>query len=91
MRLTMRERQSLVRVSASRYQKGSKKEKRKILDEFVQTTGYHRTYASYLLSRQGKKVVVKPKTTVVGDIGKRVYKKRESIYGGEVVEALKRI
>jgi hypothetical protein len=91
MRLTLRERQSLVRVSATRYQKGSKKEKRKILDEFVQATGYHRTYASYLLSRHGKRVVVAPKTTIVGDIGKRVRKKHEPVYGAEVVEALKRI
>jgi hypothetical protein len=31
----MKARQSLVRVTAGRYQKASKKEKRKILDEFV--------------------------------------------------------
>lgn len=91
MRLTMGERRSLVRVNASRYQKGSKKEKRKILDEFVESTGYHRTYASYLLSRHGKQVRVAPKTTIVGDLHKRVHKKREPQYGAEVVEALKRI
>lgn len=91
MRLTMGERQSLVRVNASRYQKASKKEKRKILDEFVQSTGYHRTYASSLLSKHGKRVVVGPKTAIVGDIGKRVRKKREPVYGAEVVKALKQI
>ncbi|MGH9898719.1 MAG: hypothetical protein ACRD4L_07725 [Pyrinomonadaceae bacterium] len=32
----MRERQSVVRVTASRYQRAGRKEKRKILDEFVQ-------------------------------------------------------
>jgi hypothetical protein len=36
MGLTMRERQSLVRENASTYQKASKKEKRTIVDEFVQ-------------------------------------------------------
>lgn len=91
MGLTMGERQSLVRVNASRYQKASKKEKKKILDEFVQSTGYHRTYASSLLSKHGKRVVVGPKTTIVGDIGKRVRKKREPVYGAEVVKALKQI
>ena len=48
----MKARQSLVRVTAGRYQKASKKEKGKILDEFVQSTGYQRCYASSLLSRQ---------------------------------------
>ena len=91
MGLTMGERRSLVRENASRYQKASRKGKRIILDEFVHSTGYHRTYASYLLSHHGKRVVVARKTTIVGDIGKRVRKKREPVYGAEVVEALKRI
>ncbi|HSB09099.1 MAG TPA: DDE-type integrase/transposase/recombinase [Blastocatellia bacterium] len=91
MGLTMGERQSLVREIASRYQRASKKDKRRILDEFVQTTGYHRTYASYLLSHHGKRVVVSRKTAIVGDIRKRIRKKREPVYGAEVVEALKRI
>ena len=91
MGLTMGERQSLVRENASRYQKASKKEKRIILDEFVHSTGYHRTYASYLLIHHGKRVVVARKTTIVGDIRKRVRKKREPVYGPEVVEVLKRI
>ena len=91
MGLTMGERQSLVRVNAPRYQKGSKREKRKILDEFVESTGYHRTYASYLLSRHGRRVVVARKTIIVGDIRKRVRKKREPVYGAEVVKALKQI
>lgn len=91
MGLTMGERQSLVRENASRYQRASKKQKRIILDEFVHSTGYHRTYASYLLSHHGKRVVVARKTTIIGDIGKRVRKKRESVYGPEVVAALKQI
>jgi len=81
MGLTMGERQSLVRVSARRYQRASKKEKRKILDEFVQSTGYHRTYASYLLTGHGRRVTVPGNPMIVGDIGKRVRKKREPVYG----------
>src|SRR5215510_3236898 len=91
MRLTMRERQSLVRVSAERYQRASKKEKGKILNEFVESTGYHRKHASSLLSRHGKRVRVGPRTIIVGDIRKRIRKKREPIYGAEVVKALKQI
>lgn len=91
MGLTMGERQSLVRVNAPRYQKAKKSEKRKILDEFVESTGYHRTYASYLLSGHGRRVVVTAKTAVVGDVRKRVRKRREPVYGGEVVKALKQI
>lgn len=91
MGLTMRERQSLVRENASRYQKASKKQKRIILDEFIHSTGYHRTYASYLLSHHGKRVIVARRTAIIGDIRKRVRKKREPIYGAEVIQALKRI
>jgi hypothetical protein len=35
-----------------RYKKASKKERGKILDEYVQTTGYHRKHAIAVLSRQ---------------------------------------
>ena len=89
MRLDMKARQSLVRVTAGRYQKASKKEKRKILDEFVQSTGYQRCYASFLLSRHGRALRVDSKTTLVGDVSKRVRKKREPIYGADVLKALK--
>ncbi|MEK6284072.1 MAG: transposase family protein [Acidobacteriota bacterium] len=89
MRLDMKARQSLVRVIAGRYQRASRNEKRKILDEFVQSTGYHRCYASFLLSRHGKPLRVDSKTTLVGDVSKRVRKKREPIYGADVLKALK--
>jgi len=85
----MKARQSLVRVTAGRYQKSSRKEKRKILDEFVESTGYHRCYGSFLLSRHGRPLRVDSKTTLVGDVNKRVRKKREPIYGADVLKALK--
>lgn len=89
MRLDMKARQALVRVTAGRYQKASRKEKRKILDEFVQSTCYHRCYASFLLSRHGRPLRVDSKTRLVGDVSKRVRKKREPIYGADVLKALK--
>ena len=91
MRLDLKARQSLVRVNATRYQKSSKKEKGKILDEFVESTGYRRCYASLLLNRHGRSVRVDRKTTLIGDISKRVRKKREPIYGPDVLEAVKKI
>ena len=91
MRLDLKARQALVRVNAGRYQKSTKKEKGKILDELVQSTGYRRCYASLLLSRHGRPVRVDRTTTLVGDISKRVRKKREPIYGPDVLEAVRKI
>lgn len=91
MRLDLKARQSLVRVNAGRYQRSSKKQKGKILDEFVQSTGYRRCYASFLLSRHGRPVRVDSKTTLVGDVSKRLRKKREPIYGPDVLAALRKI
>lgn len=89
MRLDMKSRQALVRVTAGRYQRARKKEKRKILDELVQSTGYSRCYAAFLLSRHGRPVRVDSKTRLVGDVSRRVRKKREPIYGADVLKALK--
>ncbi|HEY6332362.1 MAG TPA: hypothetical protein VI756_23760 [Blastocatellia bacterium] len=55
MGLTMREKKALVKAMASRYRRSTKKQKKKILDEFVESTEYNRSYASLVLSklRQG--------------------------------------
>ena|SRR5262245_38785147 len=49
MRLTMKERQSVIAVMQERYRKAGKKLKRQILDECCRLTGYSRAYASHLL------------------------------------------
>lgn len=54
-RLTMSERKVLTRNTASRYRRASKKEKGKILDEFIALTELNRQYASWFLSYWGKK------------------------------------
>lgn len=54
MGLKMSERKSLVQEVAPRYQQARKKEKGKILDEFVETTGYNRKYAIHILSNEGR-------------------------------------
>jgi hypothetical protein len=55
MGLSMSERRAVTRETSARYRRASKKQKAKILDEFVETSGYHRKYASWILSNWGKK------------------------------------
>ncbi len=49
--LNMREKHSLTATIVRRYHKVGKKEKTQILDEFVETTGYNRSYARRLLNK----------------------------------------
>jgi len=53
MRLTKMMRNTLTQAQASRYRVSSYQQKRRILDEFVASTGYNRKYASHLLSHWG--------------------------------------
>ncbi|HEB10553.1 MAG TPA: hypothetical protein ENI06_04970, partial [Spirochaetales bacterium] len=55
MGLTMRERKAVIKQTAARYRRSSKKQKAKILDEFVETTGYNRRYAGWILRNWCKK------------------------------------
>jgi hypothetical protein len=45
----MAERKAVVQATARRYQRANKKKKGKILDEFIELTGYHRVYARAVL------------------------------------------
>lgn len=56
MGLTMRERRAITREVARRYRKARKKEKGGMLNEFVATTDYNRTYASWVLSNWGREI-----------------------------------
>lgn len=62
-----------------RYAKARKKERGQILDEYVQTTGYHRKYAIVVLSRPGQR-----KT-------KPVPRSRASVYTAEDARALEKV
>jgi len=76
--MSQQSKRELVETIRPRYQKGNRKEKAKILDELVATTGYHRKYAIRVLGRSGKpRAKKKP--------GPR------RIYQGEVVTALEYI
>jgi hypothetical protein len=87
----MLERRTLVRGISGRYQKSQKKEKGKILDEFVEMTGYQRNYASRLLRNQGGKVWVNRQVKVVGEVTVRPVRRRRRVYGPEVQRALIRL
>ena len=56
--ISMRVRKVISKEVAKRYQKARKKEKSKILDEFIELTGYNRKYGSWLLRNWGREVVV---------------------------------
>ena len=64
MRLTMKEKKKAVAILAPRYQKVSKKQKGKMLDEFTALTGYCRTHASYVLNMHGKRKRVSKNTVI---------------------------
>ena len=95
MGLTMSERKAVTRQTSSRYQKACKKEKGKILDEFIELTYYSRKYASWILTTWGKKKyclidgqLVK---LVAGSRKKRKRKAKARIYGEEVFKALRKV
>ncbi len=72
MGLEMRERQSVSREYAKRYQRSNKKDKSILLNEFIKLTGYRRDYASFLLRSWNKKVFFhNNKVKVIGDFVKR--------------------
>jgi hypothetical protein len=91
MRLTVKERKKATAIVAPRYQKARKKDKGKILNEFIELTGYGRRYASYVLRSHGKKVWVNPKTVLMADARKKNTRKKERNYDGEVATALKEV
>jgi hypothetical protein len=91
MRLTMKERKSVVRVTARRYRDASKKQKKQILCEFIETTGYNRCYASYLLRNHGRKVAIGEQSFRLDAVKPRRRHKRGKYYDRDVYTALRRI
>jgi len=55
----MQEKKALTREISKWYQQAQKKEKSKILDELVKTTGYNRKYALHILTIWGKTSTVR--------------------------------
>jgi len=91
MRLTMQVKKSVIAVIASRYQKERKKRKGIILNEFIELTGYNRSYASHILQAHGKKIRIGNDTVIEGDIRNRAKRKRQKKYDDKVLKGLKKI
>jgi len=80
--LDMRQKQALTAVILKRYKKASKKEKGEILDEFIENTGYNRSYARRIL---GSKKVRHRKEV------EKKKQQRKKVYEDDVVIPLKKI
>ena len=95
MGLTMNERKAVTREIARRYQKSSKKQRGKILDEFTALMDYNRTYASHILSNWGKKVFLKrggeAVAVIFGEVRRKTKRHRQRHYEGKVVSVLRSI
>src|SRR5947209_5025720 len=72
MRLTMKERKRIAEATAGRYRQAGKKEKGAILNEFVELTGFARSYAALVLRNQGRVVQLNRKLRVRGDVRKKL-------------------
>jgi len=95
MGLQMKEKQAITRETAPRYQRGTRKEKHHILEEFTKLTGYNRKYAIHLLSTWGKEQVriIQGKTVrlVVGQPKQRTKRVGRRIYDERVAAVVKQI
>lgn len=91
--LTMNERKAVIRQQAPRYQRASKKERTRILDEFTALTGYHRSYARFVLRNWGRKRILTihgiRTIYVFGQQRKRKPSQRPRTYDRRVISPLK--
>lgn len=91
MRLSMKSRKELTREVSARYRNARRKDKSQILTEFVASTGYNRSYASFLLRNYGKRVNAQsPGDSIVYVSAKKNRKAggRPPVYTQEVVDTL---
>lgn len=83
----MAERKAVTTATRSRYQRASKKDKGKILDEFIELTGYHRVYARSVLRTVARKIVRDQQRRVSGP----ATVKSRKIYDQQVLLVLRQI
>jgi len=88
MRLTMDERKTVTKALAEQYRRAPKKEKGRLLGQFVQATGYNPVYASRLLRNYGRRQEVAPGVVVEATGRGRRGKPRPHRYGAEVLTVL---
>ena len=63
----MATRRELIHAVAERYRTANRADKQKILDEFVEVTGFHRKHAIRVLRKRGKQATAKPARSRVYD------------------------
>jgi len=87
----MKERKVFTKVLSEQYRKAAKKQKGDILKQVVESTGYTRCYARWVLRNHGRRVEVQPGLVLEGD--RRIARKRQCTprYGPAAVEALTKI
>lgn len=80
--MSLQTRRELIEQVRSKYQQASWREKSKVLDRFIETTGYNRKYVICLLNGQEPKKteVTKRKTTKPGKYNEDVYQALLSIW-----------
>jgi len=66
-------------------------ERGRILSEFVESTGFHRVYAAWLLRGHGKRVQVEPGMLVEGAAKVRIRRPQRRSYGPEVTKVPKQV
>jgi hypothetical protein len=91
----MKVKQALTGELAPHYRRAGKKEKSKMLDEFVRQTGYNRKYALHILTHWGKETLLtvegKPVKLKAGTAKRRKGGGRKPVYGPEVITSLRLI
>lgn len=95
MSLTMHERKAVTNQLAARYQKATKPERGRLLDEFMQLTGYNRSYASHILhnwgTRQIRIVDGERVAVVLGEHRKQKRRTRPRHYDQAVTDMLEKL
>jgi hypothetical protein len=93
MGLSMNVKKALTGELAPQYRRAGKKEKSKMLDEFVRQTGYNRKYALHMLTHWGKDIFLtvdgKPVKLKAGTTKRRKGGGRKPVYGPEVIASLR--
>ena len=88
----MKVRRAILRELARKYQSSSKKVKGQVLEEFIELTGYNRSYGSWLLRNCGRKVVMSglngEQVIVIGEL-RKVKRRRKRVYDEECKKVLR--